>query len=70
MATMHRPTFSSDPDRPLELCGYEAETAQDVFVLSSALDTNLMRCLEREGYAQRANIVLADGQIIDGWVRI
>jgi hypothetical protein len=69
-ASMNKAMSSSDPDLPLELGGYEADTAQDVFVLTSSLDANLKHALERDGYLWRANIVLADGQVIDGWVKI
>jgi hypothetical protein len=54
----------------LEICGFEATTATNVFVLTCSLDTHLKRTLESKGYVQRANIVLSDGQILDGWVRI
>ena len=67
---MHRATSSKDPELPLELGGYEATTATDIFVLTRSLDTPLKRTLESKGYVSRANIVLSDGQIIDGWVKI
>jgi len=67
---MHISTSSNDPELPLEIGGYEATTATDVFVLTRSLDNHLKRILESKGYVQRANIVLSDGQIIDGWVKI
>jgi len=66
---MHKAASTSDPDLPLEIIGYEHNTARDVFILSSPLDTNLERALESKGYVQRGNIVLTDGRIIDGWVK-
>ena len=65
---MDKPTFIND--LPLETRGYEVNTAQDVFVLTRALDANLELSLEAHGYVQRSNIVLFDGQIVDGWVKI
>ena len=65
---MDKPTFIND--LPLETRGYEVNTAQDVFVLTRALDANLELSLEAYGYVQRSNIVLPDGQIVDGWVKI
>ena len=67
---MHRATSSNAPDLPLEIGGYEATSATDVFVLTRSLDSHLKRTLESKGYVQRANIVLSDGKIIDGWVKI
>jgi hypothetical protein len=67
---MHKPTFINEPNLPLEIRGYEVNTAQDVFVLTRALDANLELSLEADGYVQRTNIVLSDGQIVDGWVKV
>ena len=67
---MDKPTFIDKPNLPLEIHGYEVNTAQDVFVLTRALDANLELSLEADGYVQRSNIVLSDGQIVDGWVKI
>lgn len=67
---MHEENSSSDSALPLELGGYEANTARDVFVLTRSLDADLEHSLKGEGYAWRANIVLTDGQILDGWVKI
>jgi hypothetical protein len=67
---MHKPTFIYEPNLPLEIRGYEVNTAQDVFVLTRALDANLELSLEADGYVQRTNIVLSDGQIVDGWVKV
>jgi hypothetical protein len=70
MATMNEENSGHDSALPLELGGYEANTARDVFVLTSSLDAKLKRSLERDGYVWRANIVLTDGKILDGWVRL
>ena len=67
---MDKPTFIDKPNLPLEIRGYEVNTAQDVFVLTRALDANLELSLEADGYVQHSNIVLSDGQIVDGWVKI
>lgn len=67
---MHEETTHTDQDLPLELCGYEANTAQEVFLLTSASDSNLKRSLERNRFVHRADIVLADGRILDGWVKL
>ena len=66
---MDKPTFINESNVPLVIRGYEVNTAQDVFVLMRALDANLGLSLEANGYVQRTNIVLSDGQIIDGWVK-
>ena len=65
---MHKPTFINESNLPLEIRGYEVNSAQDVFVLTRALDANLELSLEANGYVQHTNIVLSDGQIVDGWV--
>jgi hypothetical protein len=62
---MHKPTFINESNLPLEIRGYEVNTAQDVFVLTRALDANLELSLEAYEYVQRSNIVLSDGQIVD-----
>jgi len=67
---MCKENSSSDSALPLELGGYEANTARDVFVLTRSLDANLEHSLNGEGYVWRANIVLTDGKILDGWVKI
>ena len=67
---MLKPTFIDKPNLPLEIRGYEINTAQDVFVLTRALDAKLALSLEADGYVQRSNIVLSDGQIIDGWLKV
>ena len=67
---MDKPAFINEQNLPLEIRGYEVNTAQDVFVLTRALDANLELSLEAYGYVQRSNIVLFDGQIIYGWVKI
>jgi hypothetical protein len=67
---MQKPTFIDEPNLPLEIRGYEVNTAQDVFVLTRPLDTKLELLLEADGYMQRTNIVLSNGQIVDGWVKV
>ena len=67
---MHKPTFINESNLPLEIRGYEVNTAQDVFVLTRALDVNMELSLEANGYVQRTNIVLSNGQIADGWVKV
>ena len=67
---MHKPTFINESNLPLDIRGYEVNTAQDIFVLSRVLDANLELSLKANGYVQRTNIVLSDGQIVDGWVKV
>jgi hypothetical protein len=67
---MHKPTFINEPNLPLEIRGYEVNSAQDVFVLTRALDANLELSLDANGYVQHSNIVLSDGQIVGGWVKV
>jgi hypothetical protein len=67
---MHKPTFINDSVLPLEVRGYEGITAQDVFVPTRALDADLLLSLEANGYVQRSNIKLSDGQFVDGWVKV
>ena len=67
---MYKQPFISESSLPLELRGYEVNTAQDVFVLTRALDVNMELSLEANGYVQRTNIVLSDGRISDGWVKV
>ena len=67
---MHKPTFINESVLPLAVLGYEAKSAVDVFVLTRAIDGNLVLLLEANGYVQRANIELSDGQIVDGWVKV
>jgi hypothetical protein len=70
MAAMYKENSRNDSALPLELGGYEANTARDVFVLTRSLDAKLEHSLKGGGYVWRANIVLTDGQILDGWVKI
>jgi hypothetical protein len=58
---MHISTSSNDPDLPLEIGGYEATSATDVFALTRLFDSHLKRTMESKDYVQRANIVLSDG---------
>ena len=67
---MHKQPFINESNLPLEIRGYEVNTAQDVFVLTRALDVNVEISLEANGYVQRTNIVLSDGRISDGWVKV
>jgi hypothetical protein len=67
---LHKTDFNDESDWPLEIRGFEAGTAQDVFALTRALDKQLEQSLEADGYVQRQNIVLSDGQIVDGWVKL
>ena len=67
---MDKPKYINEQTLPLEIRGYEVNTAQDVFVLTRALDANLELLLKAHGYVQHTNIVLRDGQIVDGWVKI
>jgi len=67
---MDKSVLNGESNFPLKLRGFEANTAQDVFVLTIVLDVNLELSLAADGYIQRTNIVLTDGQIVDGWVKI
>ena len=67
---MRKPKFIDESTLPLEKRGYEVNTARDVFVLTRELDAILELLLNSNGYVQHTNIVLADGQIIDGWVKV
>ena len=67
---MSKSRFINDSNLPLEICGFEVNTAQNVFLLTMALDANIELSLEAYGYMQRSNIVLLDGQIVDGWVKV
>ena len=70
MAIMSGSDWKHDAKLPLELRGYENNTAQDVFILTRPLDAQLALTLEEQGYVRRSNIALTDGRIVDGWVRI
>ena len=67
---MHKSTFINESVLPLEVLGYEANSAVDVFVLTRAIDANLALSLEANGYVQKSNIELLDGQIVDGCVKV
>jgi hypothetical protein len=67
---MYKPVSVSESNLPLEIRGYDVNTAQDVFVLTGAVDAILERSLEAHGYVHRSNIRLADGRIVDGWVKV
>jgi hypothetical protein len=66
---MRKSPFINESTLSLEILGSEANTARDVFVLTRELDAILELLLKANGYVQHANIVLSDGQIIDGWVK-
>jgi len=67
---MYKSTYLNESNLPLEISGYEANTAQDVFVLTKPLDAYLKLSLEANGYIQRTNIMLTDGRTIEGWVKV
>ena len=67
---MDKPALTNESVLPLEILGYEVNSAIDVFVLTQALDAELARALEVYGYLQRSNIELSNGQIVDGWVKV
>lgn len=67
---MPGPAFIHEAELPLEIRGFEINTALDVFKLTRELDARLALSLEEYGYVRRPNIVLSDGQIVDGWVKI
>jgi len=69
VVAMDEPIFINNSNLPLDLCGYESSTAQDVFVLTIPLEVDLLFLLEANGYVQRYNIKLRNGQIIDGWIK-
>ena len=53
-------------DLPLDVIGYEVNSAVEVFVLTQALDARLILSLEAYGYVMKSDIELSDGQFIDG----
>ena len=67
---MDKPTFIDESILPLEVCGYESNTAQEVFVLTRPLELDLLFSLEANGYVQRYGIKLRNGQIINGWLKV
>ena len=69
VVAMDEPTFTNEPNLPLEFYGYESHTAQDVFVLTRPLEVDLLFSLEANGYVQSYNIKLRNGQIIVGWIK-
>jgi hypothetical protein len=54
---------------PLEILGFEANTARDVFVPTKALDAAVLDSLDANGYAKEFNIMLTDGRTVDGWLK-
>ena len=67
---MGETSFINEAELPLEICGFEINTAQDVYTLTRAPDGMLELSLEAGGYVHRSNIHLSDGHIVDGWVKI
>ena len=67
---MDKPTFFYETNLPLEIRGFEVNTAVGVFALTKTLDASLELSLKAKGYVLRSDILLSDGQIIDGWVKI
>ena len=57
-------------DLPLDVIGYEVNSAVEVFVLTQALDARLILSLEAYGYVMKSDIELSDGQFIDGWRKV
>jgi hypothetical protein len=57
-------------DLPLDVIGYEVNSAVEVFVLTQALDARLILSLEAYGYVMKSDIELSDGQFIDGWMKV
>ena len=57
-------------DLPLDVIGYEVNSAVEVFVLTQALDARLILSLEAYGYVMKSVIELSDGQFIDGWMKV
>ncbi len=70
LAIMRKSPFINESTLSLEIRGCEVNTARDVFVLTRELDAILELLLEANGYVQHTNIVLSDGQIIDGWIKV
>jgi hypothetical protein len=70
LAIMRKSPFINESTLSLEIRGSEVNTARDVFVLTRELDAILELLLNANGYVQHTNIVLSDGQIIDGWVKV
>ena len=67
---MDESTIINVSDLPLEVIGYEVNSAVEVFVLTRALDARLTLSLEAHGYVHKTNIELSDGQILNGWVKV
>ena len=69
-AIMRKLPFTNESTLSLKIRGCEVNTARDVFVLTRELDAILELLLKANGYVQHTNIVLSDGQIIDGWIKV
>jgi hypothetical protein len=67
---MDETSLIDEDDLPLEICGFEVNTAQDIYTLTKTPDGMLKLSLEAGGYVYRSNILLSDGRIVDGWVKI
>jgi len=66
---MDKPSLVNETNLPLEILGFEANTARDVFVPTKALDTALLDSLDANGYVKESNIKLTDGRTVDGWLK-
>ena len=66
---MPNPIFQSDSTLPLELIGFERDTAQNVYLPTRDVDLVLLHTLEASGYMTRPDIQLTDGRFVDGWVK-
>jgi hypothetical protein len=66
---MDKPSLVNETNLPLEILGFEANTARDVFVPTKALDTALLDSLDANGYVKASNIMLTDGRTVDGWLK-
>jgi len=67
---MDESTIIKVSDLPLDVIGYEVNSAVEVFVLTQALDARLILSLEAYGYVMKSYIELSDGQFIDGWMKV
>ena len=63
------PEYLLEPHLYLELRGFEANTAQDVYCPLREVDAYLLAKLKSFGYEQRYDIKLSNGEIVDGWMK-
>jgi hypothetical protein len=66
---MDKPSLVNETNLPLEIIGFEVNTARDVFVPTRELDTALLDFLDTNGYVKESNIRLTDGRTVDGWLK-